>query len=70
MKLAVRQLVDALAHSCYADVLLDHVVVRSQVLITQRPVLSIAVIRGSFEVQITEAIALPAPDVGAASGDS
>src|SRR4051812_38728211 len=70
MKFAVRQLIKAFGHSRYADVLLNEVVIWSHILITERPILSIPVMGRGLEIQITEPITLPSPDIRAAPGYS
>ncbi len=67
VELAVGQLVDALEHPRDADVLLDLVVVGGEVGVGKRPVLTEAVEGRGLEVEVGVAVALPAPDVRAAS---
>src|SRR5437870_3687049 len=70
MKLAVRQLIDALRDTGNTDVFFHEVVVRLQILVTQRPVFSEAILGRSFKIEIAEAKADAPPDVRAATGDA
>ena len=70
MELAIRQFVDPFRHTRDPDVLLHHVVIGSNVFVTQRPVLSVSIVRRGLEIEIAQPITLASPDVGAASRDA
>ena len=53
-----------------ADVIFDEVIERFQILVAQRPVLAIAIVRGGLEVEIAESITLARPDVGTSAHDA
>ena len=53
-----------------ADVIFHQVVIRLNVLVRKRPVLAVAVVASSLEVQITQAITLAAPYQRAPTYDS
>ena len=65
--MSVRQQVIAFAHSGDAHVALDLVVIRRDISIADRPILAKAVVRRGLEIEIAQAIALPAPDIGSAA---
>src|SRR5207244_4423958 len=64
---AVRKLLEPLGEAGDADVVLDEVVVRLEVLVPERPILADAVVEGGLEVGVAEPVALPAPHVRAAA---
>ena len=66
-KLAIRQHIVLLKHSRNADITFDFVVVRSDVFVGNRPILAESIVRGSLEIEITQPIALTAPDVCSSS---
>ena len=70
MELAVGQLGHVLGLALDADVVLDDVVVRREVVVVERPVLAVAVERLALQVLLAEAIALAPPHVGAAADDA
>src|SRR5437879_13314056 len=70
MKFAVRQLIDALRDPCNPDVFFYEVVIRLQILVTQRPILSEAIPGRSLEIEIAEAKANTPPDVRAPTCDA
>jgi hypothetical protein len=65
LELAVGQARQAFGHALDADVLLDQVVIRLDVLVADRPVHAVAIVRGRLEFQIADPQRLAAPDVGA-----
>ncbi len=67
MELAVGQLRNVLRLAGDADVVLDQLVVRDQILVAERPVLAVAVEGLALQVLLAEPIALAAPDVGASA---
>ena len=70
MEAAVRQLGDVLGLSRNADVVLDQVVVRNEILVADRPVLAVAVERLAVQILFAQPVALAAPDVGASADDA
>src|SRR5215471_13413602 len=63
-------MLDFFLHSGDADVSLDQVVVRLEILVRKRPVFAVAIVGSGLEVPIAEAQTNAAPNVGAASGDA
>ena len=70
LELAVGQPWQAFGHPLDADVLLDQVVERFDVLVADRPIRAVAVVRGRLEFQIADPQRLAAPDVGAAAHEA
>ena len=70
LELAVGQLRHVLRHAGDADVVLDEVVVRSEVRVVDRPVLAVAVERLALEILLAQAVALASPDVRASADDA
>src|SRR6266403_3110730 len=68
LELAVREMLEAFGGAGDADVFFDEIVVRLDIFITKRPVFSVTIERGGFEIPIAEAQADAAPDVGSAAG--
>ena len=70
MEVAVGQLRHVLGLSRDADVVLDELVVRHEVLVGDRPVLAVAVERLAVQILIAEPVRLPAPDIRAPADDA
>src|SRR6185437_6581399 len=69
-KMAVRQSVVPFACAADADVVFDNVVIGRKILVRDWPVLSVAVVTGSLEIQIAQPVALTAPHQSAATDDT
>src|SRR5207245_7854101 len=69
-KLALQQLKYAIRDADNTNVFFHEVLVRLQILVTQRPVFSEAILGRSFKIEIAEAKADAPPDVRAATGDA
>ncbi len=55
LELAVGEMLEAFGAAGDADVLFDEIVVRLDIFVAERPVFSVAVERGGFEIPIAEA---------------
>ncbi len=70
LKLPIRQVLPTFGAAGHTDVLFHTVVIRSQILITQRPVFAVTIEGGSFQIEVTQAKAHTAPDIRAAAGNA
>src|SRR5205823_1737310 len=70
LKLAVGKMLEAFGGAGDADVFFDEIVVRLDVLVSERPILAVAVKGSRLEIPIAKSQAYTAPDVGTAAGHS
>jgi len=68
LKLAVWKILEAFFRAADANIFFDEVVVRLDVLITERPVFAESIVRRTFEIEITKAERNSAPNICAAPG--
>jgi len=54
LKLTIGQMIQTFLRTADADIFFDDVVVRRDVLLTQRPIFPEAVVRRGFEIQVAE----------------
>src|SRR4029434_7882185 len=60
-ELSVRHLLEAFARGAHSDKRLQQIVVRSQILVTQRPIFTIPVTARGLELVVAVTVALPRP---------
>ncbi len=67
LELAIGKIIQPFGHSRDAYVLLDQVVIRRDIAVTERPIFAVAVLRSGFEIRFAETQTHTSPDVGAAT---